>query len=217
MRLTPALVICTLRNNLITFQKLPECSSKADSTLILLGAAVFLTLLIIVVLFVFCIRSAFCCWRRNGKHSGNKNGRAPLYAPSSSFSDSLIYDKQHDASATMVVTCEPSGRSVTSSNSLNYPHFRPPFGYSQQNEGQADYYSSIPLPPPHFEPCHQCSNGYATCTLGMMSQASMDPGFAHYPMEASPYAVSQGRLIRPPSFVAPPPPPSMRGFLEVVI
>jgi hypothetical protein len=179
---------------------------------VLLGVAVLLTCLIIIVLFIFCIRSAICCcWRKNGKHSGNKNGRAPLYAPSSSFSDSLIYDKQHDASAAMVVTCEPSGRSITSSNSLNYPHFRPPFGYPQHFEGQTDYYSSIPLPPPQFEPCHQCSNGYATCTLNMMGSASIDPDFAHYPMEASPYAVSHA-LVRPPSFVAPPPPPSMRKF-----
>ncbi|KAI6182321.1 TRL4 interactor with leucine rich repeat area [Aphelenchoides bicaudatus] len=195
----------------LTDAKLPQCSSKTDTTLLLLGAAVFLTLLIIIVLFVFCIRSSVCCfWRKNRKLTSNKNGRAPLYAPSSSFSDSLIYDKQHDPSTNMmVVTCEPSGRSITSSNSTNYPHFRPAFGYPLQNEGQTDYYSSIALPPPHFEPCHQCSNGYATCTLGMINSGPVDPNFVHYSMEASPYAVSHGRLVRPPSFIAPPPPPTV--------
>lgn len=162
-----------------------------------------------LVLLVFCIRSVFCCWRPNQKLKNNKNGRAPLYAPtSSSFSDSLIYDKQHDPSATMVVTCEPSGRSITSSNSLNCPHFRPYLCY-QQNE-PTDYYSSIPLPPPQFETYHHHfprSNGYATCLPEMFHPISNNYG--QYSEEASPYAVGQSRIMRPPSFIAPPPPPSI--------
>lgn len=170
----------------------------------------FLTLLIIIVLFAFCVRSALC-WRQKRKLSNNKNARLPLYAPSS-FSDSLIYDKQHDPSTTMVVTCEPSGRSITSSNSLNYPypHFRPPFCY-QQNE-PTDYYSSIPLPPPaQIEPCNHCSSGYgyATCSLSMLNGMPMDGRHysSHYTVEASPYAIGQN--MRPPNFTAPPPPPSV--------
>lgn len=191
-------------------QKSPQCSSKTDSvTLLLLGTAVLLTVLIVIVLFVFCVRSATCCfWNKSRKLTTNKNGRAPLYAPSSSFSDSLIYDKQHDPSSTIMVTCEPSGRrSTTPSNSLNYPHFRPSFGYPPPHTGQNDYYSSIVLPPPHFEPCQQCTNGYAACTLRMMNS---NPNYNHCPTDANPYAVSQSRLIRPPSFIAPPPPPSVR-------
>ncbi|KAI6203456.1 LRRCT domain-containing protein [Aphelenchoides besseyi] len=157
------------------------CDNSANrQTLIYLGAAISL-LVLLIALCICCL----CClsrrWNRKQKRKSHTNGRLPLYAaPSSSFSESLVYDKPDPR--TTYVTCNPSTCSNYAGNQW--------FGYtlpSQHPVNQMECeYSSVLMP--------QCISSATSMSYDMSN-------------EVSPYAMGHvDRLQRPPSFIAPPPP-----------
>jgi len=185
-------------------------------------ASLAVALLLAIILFCACRRKMKGCW----ESSANSNkSRIPLYATGSSFSESLIYEKQMEGerhpTALRKHPTEPSGKFSI----LQYPSAVPVSADMLDNA--SEYYASILLPP-HVShrlstnnmmvanPCP--SNSCYECERIVAFPTMTNHPVSNCPVACPPYMArrmyttnSRSRsnsCSRPPSFDAPPPPPS---------
>ncbi|KAI6232985.1 hypothetical protein M3Y99_00959100 [Aphelenchoides fujianensis] len=150
------------------------CAEKTPDrqVLIVLGAGALLVLLALLLL--------GCCTCGNR----TETVRAPLYAaPSSSFSESLVYDKP-DVRSTFVAYNPPASTPRQWYNGTLPSAFHHPPAFQHALQPREYEYSSVLMP----------------------SQSAATSMSFDYSSEVSPYAMGNFERIRPPSFVAPPPP-----------